>query len=328
MTTRTRYFLAIAAAVLVVGLGTGLLASYLGAPGLSLLAGSNPDEFDYVPANARMLAYADVHQIMTSDLRQKFRELHPPTGGNADLETQTGINIETDIDHVVAATLDGATPAQRPLVLARGRFNEVRIESLIRQKGGRSEDYKGKRLFILADNGQTPALAFAEPGLVIAGDVSAVKLAIDTHAGSSNVGDNAELMALVHDVDDGNAWAAGRFDALSNGGRMPPNLAGQLPPIDLFAVSGHIDGGIRAMVRAQTRDAAAAQNLRQVVQGFVALGRMQAGSNAALASVINSVELAGEGNTVALSFTIPADALNLLLHQAPPARQAALGVQK
>jgi hypothetical protein len=326
MTTRTRYFLAIAVAVLVVGVGTGLLASYYGAPGLSLLAGSDPDEFGYVPANAKVLAYADVHQIMTSDLRQKFREMHPQSGGDSDIEAQTGINVETDIDHVVAATLDGATTGQRPLILARGRFDEVRIESLIRQKGGRVEDYKGKRLFILPETNQpAPALTFAEPGLAIGGEVSAVRLAIDTHAGSRNITDNAELMALVHDVDDGNAWAAGRFDALSNAGRMPPNLAGQLPPINLFAVKGLIDGGIRATVRAETRDAAGAQNLRQVIQGFVALGRMQSGSNAPLAAVINSVELGGEGTTVALSFAIPADALNLLIRQAPARRQAALG---
>jgi len=324
MTTRTRYFLSIAVAVLVVGVGTGLVASYMGAPGFSLLAGSDPDEFDYVPANAKLLAYADVHEIMSSDLRQKFRQMHPRTDGAGDLETQTGINIETDVDHVVAAALDGGT-TQRPLLLARGRFNEVQIESMIRQKGGRVEDYKGRRLFILPGDAGSPALTFAEPGLAIGGEVAAVKLAIDTHAGNSNITDNAELMTLVHDVDGGNAWAAGRFDALSNGGRMPQNLAGQLPPIDLFAVSGHVDGGIRATVRAETRDAAAAQNLRQVIQGFVALGRMQAGANAPLAAVINSVELAGEGKTVALSFTIPADALDLIVRANPAPRQAALG---
>lgn len=322
MTTRTRYFFSIAVAVLVVGVGTGLVASYLGAPGFAVLAGSDADEFRYVPANARLLAYADVHEIMTSELRQKIHDMHPGTG-TGDLEAQTGINVETDIDHVVAATLDGSTN-RRPLILARGRFNEVQIESLIRQKGGRVEDYKGERLFILPDE-SAPALTFAEPGLVIAGEVSAVKLAIDTRAGSSNVTDNAALMALVHDVDDGNAWAAGKFDAISSGGGVPQNIVGQLPPINLFAVSGHINGGIRATVRAETSDAAAAQNLRQVVQGFVALGRMQAGSNAPLAAVINSVELAGEGTTVALSFTIPADALNLLIQQRSTQRQAALG---
>ena len=324
MTTRTRSFLAIAAAVLVVGVGTGLVASYAGAPGFSLLSGGDPDEFGYVPANAKLVAYADVHEIMTSGLRQKFREIHPKTGHDAEFEAQTGINVGTDVDHVVAAILDGGS-TQRPLILARGRFNEVQIESLIRQKGGSVEDYRGKRLFILAADNGAPALTFAEPGLAIAGEVSALKLALDTRAGKSNITDNAQLMALIHEVDDGNTWAAGRFDALSAGDRVPKNLIGQLPPINLFAVSAHVDDGIRATIRAEARDAEAAQNLRQVIQGFVALGRMQSGTNAPLAAVFNSVELAGDGNTVSLSFAIAADALNLLVQANQTRRRAALG---
>ena len=36
----------------------------------------------------------------------------------------------------------------------------------------------------------------------------------------------------------------------------------------------HIDGGITGSLRAETKDDASADNLRQVVQGLLALGRM------------------------------------------------------
>ena len=37
----------------------------------------------------------------------------------------------------------------------------------------------------------------------------------------------------------------------------------------------HIDGGVTGTLRAEARDDQSAENLRQVVQGFLALGRLQ-----------------------------------------------------
>ena len=74
------------------------------------------------------MAYADVHEVMTSELRQKVHQAVPvPENGQHEFESQTGINIETDIDHVVACLdpgPDGANGAG--MVLARGRFNETK----------------------------------------------------------------------------------------------------------------------------------------------------------------------------------------------------------
>ena len=80
------------------------------------------------------------------------------------------------------------------------------------------------------------------------------------------------MMKLVRSLDDGNAWAVGRFDALSSHARLPEDVASQLPAITWFSASGHVNGGIRGVVRAETRDDEAANNLRDVVRGFLALG--------------------------------------------------------
>jgi len=45
MTKRTRLFVVISAGILVVGLGTGLLASYMGIQNLTLIGGNGPEEF-------------------------------------------------------------------------------------------------------------------------------------------------------------------------------------------------------------------------------------------------------------------------------------------
>ncbi len=110
MTTKTRYFVIVSLLVLTVGLGTGLLAYYVGFPTSAQSRAGGPDELRFVPNDAALVAYADVHQIMTSDLRQKIRNLMPmKEDGQQQFQTETGINIETDIDHVVFAVSPGAT---------------------------------------------------------------------------------------------------------------------------------------------------------------------------------------------------------------------------
>src|SRR5689334_25013167 len=102
MTNKTRYFVIISLLVLTVGLATGLLAYYTGFPTSALSKAGGPDELQFVPSDAALVGYANVHDIMGSDLRQKLRVL---TGakqdGQQEFQTQTGINIETDIDRVI-----------------------------------------------------------------------------------------------------------------------------------------------------------------------------------------------------------------------------------
>ena len=63
-------------------------------------------------------------------------------------------------------------------------------------------------------------------------------------------------MDLVNDIDDSNAWAVGRFDALMSQAKLPEGVASQIPAVKLFSASGHINGGLSgssAPRRATTR---------------------------------------------------------------------------
>lgn len=344
MTAKTRYFVVVSLLVLVVGLGTGLVAYYVGFPAGAFSRRGGPDELQFVPADATVIAYADVHHIMTSELRQRLHQGLPMTqDGKQELENQTGINIETDIDHVVACLHPDPASTNTPgtgLVLAKGRFDEVKIEALMRDHGAQVQDYHSKRLITAEFNGDHPhgqnglAVAFLEPGLVALGGTQIVRDAIDLHEksapppvgsptpgvpppqGSASPGapatSNTELMDLVRSLDGGNAWAVGRFDALRSRANLPQDFANRLPPITWFSVSGHIDGGIRGVIRAETRDDESAKNLRDVVQGFLALGKLQAGSRPDFQAVMQSLQLGGVGKTVELSFDIPAALFNAI----------------
>ena len=72
MSNKTRYFVLSAGAILAAGLTTGLVASYMGLP-VAFSRAAGPDELQFVPANAAVVAYANVHDVMNSSFRQRAR---------------------------------------------------------------------------------------------------------------------------------------------------------------------------------------------------------------------------------------------------------------
>jgi hypothetical protein len=162
------------------------------------------------------------------------------------------------------------------------------------------------------------AVGFVESDLVALGSLDAVKLAIDAGADNRNVMSNNELMRLVAELDNSNAWAVGRFDALAREAQLPSDLQSQLPAVTFFSAAGHVNGGVSGVLKAEARDEASAQNLRDVVRGFLAMARLQSGSRPGIQQMVDSLQLTGEGKTVALSFNIPSeffDALEAMARQ-------------
>src|ERR1700720_2715705 len=141
MIVKTRYFVIVSLLVVGVGLGTGLVAYYVGFPTSAFVARGGPEELRYLPSSAAVVAYANVREVMASELRQRFRESLLPgaqESGQHELQELTGINIETDLDHVVACLDPSSADANVPgsgVVLARGTFAEAKIEALMREHG-------------------------------------------------------------------------------------------------------------------------------------------------------------------------------------------------
>src|SRR5947208_10531279 len=166
MTTRTRYFVIASLLVMAVGLGIVSVAYLTGFQMSALARRGGPQELQFVPNNVAVLAYADVHEVMTSELRHKVHEAAPLSeDGQKEFENQTGINIETDVDRVIACLDPGPQGMNgEGMVLARGRFNDAKIESLMRAHGARVEDYRGKRVIQAEHHGNEGfSVAFVEP---------------------------------------------------------------------------------------------------------------------------------------------------------------------
>jgi hypothetical protein len=288
-----------------------------GFPSLSA-SRSGPAELSYVPADATVVAFANVNDIMNSQVRQKLKAALPNETGQQEFQKETGIDIERDIQYVVAAMTtpgpDGVNKSPNGLVVARGTFNVTQLEQLARDHGGVVEDYKGKRLVKVSDPNNathTMDLAFLEPGLVGIGSETAIKSSIDAQLSAQSITSNSDMMELVSQIDNGNnAWAVGRFDVLASQAKLPTEISSKLPAVKTFAVMTHIDGGVSGTLRAEARDPQSADNLRQVVQGALALGRMSNDPKAT--ALINSLQLSGTGTTVALSFTVPMELFDMI----------------
>ena len=327
MTKRTRYFMAGGAAVMVAAVGTGLVAYYEGGFPSVLASRQAPSELNYVPADAAIVAYANVRQIMDSDTRQRLKQAMPPQSGQQEFQQETGIDIERDINYVVAAVTDTASTNPGGLVIARGSFNTGQLEALVTSHGGVAEQYKNKRLVTVSEQHiadpdvqqmmkhpghHAITLAVLEPGLIAIGPEQTIKSAIDAEMSAQSITSNAQMMQLVSDIEGGNnAWAVGRLDAI-NQSEIPAQVRAHLPPVKTFAVMAHIDGGITGTLRADANDDQSAENLRQIVNGFLAFGRLQAQNDPRAAALMQTLQLSGSGKTVALSFMVPAEMLNML----------------
>lgn len=319
MTKSTRYFMAGSAAVLGAGLCTALVAYYAGGfQAVSAAPVSN--ELRYIPADASVVAYADVRSIMDSQFRQQLKAAMPVhEAGQEEFQRETGINIETDIDYIVAAVI-GGDPKKGGLMVARGRFPSTQLETLALQHGGVVEEYRGKKVVNSPVNDEAPAqfsLAFLEVDLVAMGTKEAVQRAIDAQLNGQSVTGNNEMMEVVNDVSYSNgqmnnAWAVGRFDIIASQASLPQEIASRMPPIKWFAAAGHINGGVTGMLRAETTDEHSAELLRRQVSGLLALGEMVAGQDPKAALFTKSLQMGGSGKTVSLSFAVPAELLQLL----------------
>ena len=329
MTTRTRYF------VIAFASGAGRrrrapgwwrITSASRAP--SRRTGTARTSSSTCRRDAAVIAYADVRG--NHDLGAPPEDSHArcrcPRTGSASSRNETGINIETDIDRVVACLAAGrmsVTARRAGLVLARGRFDEVKIEALMREHGAQVEDYNGKRLIENARREPRHAAAdpcrstFSSPG----------SSAVGSGRAGARRHRSPEERRERHDerrADEPHAVArprervgVGRLDALAQTGgyrcqrpwraRFRPS-PGSRSAATSTAASAARSAPRRATTRRPTTCAtscAASWRSR----------KLQAGSKPELQTMVQSLELGGTGKTVALSFSVPGASSTLVGRQ-------------
>jgi hypothetical protein len=326
MTKKTRYFVLAAVAVLLIGLGGGLIA-YLAYNRVAGVGAGMPPEMRYVPADAGLVAFADVRAVMNSDLRRALMPSIDPDSrkGRQMMNDFAGVDVEKQVNRIVAYVEPYIAPdpqAQakpempRALVLVHGTFEPARIEAFIRERAGTMDEYKGRKILVRSEDGHEIAVGLVASDLIAMGQADLVRRVIDMSQDRSgltkNITANPEMMSLIRDNTGSTAWVVGRFEEISRRMRLPGGIASQVPPIRLVSVKANINGGVKATIRAEAGDKAAADQLRDVVRGFLSLARLQAGAKQELESVLKSIELSGSDTTVRLSFAVSPETLRVI----------------
>ncbi len=318
MTTRTRYVLLGGAGVMAVGLAGGL-AAWIGSSLPSLvLAQEQPDELRYLPPDAAVLSFANVREVMDSDLRRRLRAILPELDGQREFQERTGIDIERDIEYVVGGLVPDGPDGTSGIAILAGRFDAERLETLALDHGGAASDYRGRRLITI--DGESMAMAFLEAGVIAIGSAALVRDTIDLPPAGGGVDADDSLMGLLRHVDSGStAWTIGRLDDGDGGEWLPDQVESQVSQVAAFAVGTRINGGVSGTLTAEARDEETGRSLRDLLQGFLALARLQVGSRPELRGLLDSIRLTSAGTNVTLAFDLPSAAVLELL----PDRSAA-----
>jgi len=120
------------------------------------------------------------------------------------------------------------------------------------------------------------------------------------------------MRIVIRDAAGSTAWVVGRFDAVRRRMRLPTTVEGQVPPLRLVSAKANVNGGMKATIRAEAGDKAAADQLRDLVRGVISLVRLQAGRTPAFEGTLKSIELSGTDRTVQMSFALAPDTLRML----------------
>jgi hypothetical protein len=336
MTQKSRYFLIVSGVVMILALAGGLIAYLTRAGGL---AAGLPEELRYVPADAVLVGYADVRAVMDSELRRELMStIQPgPRKGRQTMHEFAGIDLEKQVSHVVGYVAASAATAAQPgsgpvateepqmprgVMLVQGTFEQPRIEQFIRDHGGTIEEHNGRHFSVRRKGTEQIGIGFIRTDLIAVGEAGLVRRALDQADGSQrgsgqNLITNAEIMEVVRDASGSTAWAVGHFDAVTRAVKLPNEVSTRVPPMRIISAKADVNGGVKATIRADSADPAAAEQLREVVRGFIALARMQGGGRPELEGTLKSIQLSGTGKTVQLTFAISPAVVRTLAPRPP-----------
>jgi hypothetical protein len=237
---------------------------------------------------------------------------------------QTGFDPRKDLTEVLAAS-NGSTVAPASLALSRGNFDVAKISAAA--KTGQVSAYNGATLIVSGAN----AVAFLGSAIAIAGPLDSVKAAVDRKGSANSI--SPALAAQVHTLSTTqDAWSVSlaSLSALIPGASgttgTPDGAAGMAGQALQFvkniqSCSAGLKFGSTVQFTAQAvadtaQDAGALGDVIKMVASLAAMGAGQNKDAAAVAQLLQSLNIATDGVKVNLSAAIPEAQIEALLKTA------------
>lgn len=331
--------LVVLASTLIVGAGalTAVGALYLDPARAAV--GPLPAEGLALPADAQFVMGIDVRRFVASPFYARFGEEHAAARPQAfaEMEEKTGINPERDVDAIYVAGRKGSGKGRDGdgVVIVLGTFDRYKVSRAIEtsHKGATSTKYQGTPVYLFEESRagrKAGAVAFLDDHTLVMGSRTGVEQAIDARADGQGLRSNAAMTALLETVRPGSTfWMVGDQSVLA---QMPKGLPGpggdgqamNLPPLKTVVVTGDLDPVVSFEAIGEAADAVAAQNLADVVRGFVALASLQASQKPELKQLASGVSVTTDANKVRIAARFPYELLDALRPKKAAAAEPAI----
>jgi hypothetical protein len=211
---------------------------------------------------------------------------------------------------------DGA-PKASGLVLARGKFDPVKISAAVAADGKHaSQTYKGVQLITANSAKDNGAVAFLSPTIAIVGNLATVKAAVDRSTGTNAL--DPALMAKINSYSAADAWSIStgsiQFGQPSDTAGNP--MAGALKSIQQASGSILLASPVQINVEAEADTDQNASSLADILKFVVMMMPAKPGSTLA-----NDLQVSTDHTTIKVSLAIPEADLEQLIKGAGVPKQ-------
>jgi len=278
-----------------------LLVVALAAAALSLVLPAWPGTVpaSIVPDGARWVAHLDMEKFVATKLYEYMDKGDRFVVKSRDLTRWLKLDVPKDI---AGLTVFGLGAGEKQAVFAvAGKFDKQRLLTLLELAEDRQEiPYGGFTMYSTGDDGFG---AFVNDGLIVFSESrEALEKVLDTAAGKAKNFTGSKLSASLKEVPSG-AFISAVVEDMSNvvsevrKSRLFEKASG------MFFMAQEIGDNIqlRAQVTADSPENAA--NMADIVQGFIALGRMS--DEARFTSLLDGLRVKLDGKAVRLEFERP-----------------------
>ncbi len=255
-----------------------------------------------IPDGARWVAHLDMEKFVATKLYEYLKRDGRLEIKNRDLDHWLKIDLFKDVTGV---TIFGLEPGEKQAVFAvAGKFDKARLLTLLDLDEKHQEIPYGGATILVTKDGQG---AFITDGLIVYSESRpAIEKVLDTAAGKAKNFSSSKLHAAFKDLSSG-AFLSGVVEDLAGLGMEVRQSKIVDTTKDLLFVAQ--EKGDRFQVRLQvTADSPeSAKNMADIVQGFIALGRMSQGEGhrPIPASLIDGLQIKIDGKVVRLELDMP-----------------------
>ena len=282
-----------------------------------------------VPPDAKIVTFVDAEQARNSQFGQYLVKRTQSGEQNFEQFTQeTGFDPRRDLQSFIFESSGPTTSGSQGhwAFLARGTFDQDRIQIMARSKGATVQMYQGVNILVNPTGKQKTAFAFPEVGLAVIGDLATVQQVLGNRTNPMPL-DQALTRRIQNVSAENDAWFASTL-----GGSFINNQikgeAKQGPAQAMQALQSILEssGGIRfgatvdLTFDALTRSPQDATSLADVVRFVASMMQMQRQKDpkaAILANAFDDMNLTATADRLHLSMSIPEQSIEQLAESGP-----------